>query len=210
MKEGTFTGKTVEEAVEKALTELNIPRERVNVEVMDEAKKGFFGIGSKPAVVKVTEVPDPIDLAEKYLIAVIEKMGLKATVEKVQKDGKTQFELVTDKAGVLIGKRGQTLNALQYLTNLVANRYAEGLVRIELDLEGYRSRREETLKQFAKRQAEKAIRLNEKVVLEPMPASERKIIHLILKEMGQVSTQSEGEGMNRHIVIIPQSIGKRE
>mgnify|MGYP001159337193 CR=1 FL=1 len=205
MREVTVKGKTVEEAVEQALSQLNVTRDRVKVTVIDEAKKGFFGIGGKPAVVKISELPDAIDEAENYLRTIVEKMGMDVTIQTKEDSEQVFFDLSGDEIAVLIGKRGQTLNALQYLTNLVANRHADRFIRVQLDAENYRERRRETLHQLAIRLAEKAQKLNRKIVLDSMPAHERKIIHLALKDVPEVSTVSEGVEPNRYVVILPSS-----
>ncbi|PWA06701.1 protein jag [Pueribacillus theae] len=203
MKELTVTGRTVEEAIEQALTQLNVTRDHVEVTVIEEPKKGFLGIGSKPAIVKISKTPDPMEEAKAYLQNIIEKMGISVSIEQKQEEDGIVFELISDKVAVLIGKRGQTLNALEYLTNIALNRHSKEYIRIYLDAENYRKKRKETLIQLAERQAERALKLNQKVVLEPMPAKERKVIHLALKEKEGVTTNSKGDGMYRHVVIYP-------
>lgn len=203
MKELTVTGRTVEEAIEQALTQLNVTRDHVEVTVIEEPKKGFLGIGSKPATVRISKTPDPIEEAKAYLKDVIEKMGISVTIEQKQEEDGVVLELVSDKVAVLIGKRGQTLNALEYLTNIALKRHSKQHTRIYLDAENYRKKRKETLIKLAERQAERALKLNQKVVLEPMPAKERKVIHLALKEKEGVTTDSKGDGMYRHVIIYP-------
>lgn len=203
MKKITVTGRTIEEAIEQALTQLNVTIDRVEVTVIEEAKKGFLGLGSKPAVVEVKELYDPIEEAKTYLHSVITNMGISISIEQKQEEEGTVFELVSDKVAILIGKRGQTLNALEYLTNLVLNRHSKSYKRIFLDAENYRERRKQTLIALAERQAERAIRLNRNISLEPMPAKERKIIHTALQDREEVTTNSKGEGGYRHIVISP-------
>lgn len=204
MKKITVKGKTVEEAIQRALTELNATIDRVEVKVIEEARKGFLGIGSRLAVVEVTQFPDPVEEARAYLKNVIQSMGISVTIlEKEKNEDGVVLELISDKAAVLIGKRGQTLNALEYLTNIAANRNAKTYQRIFLDAENYRERRKQTLIRLAERQAEKAIKLNRNIALEPMPAKDRKIIHTALQNKEGVTTNSRGEGIYRHVVISP-------
>lgn len=203
MKKVTATGKTVEEAIEQALTQLNVTIDRVEVSVIEESKKGFLGLGSKPAVVEVTELYDPVEEAKSYLQSVIEKMGISVSITQKEEEEGIVFELTSGKVAILIGKRGQTLNSLEYLTNLVLNRRSKSHTRIFLDAENYRERRKQTLIALAERQAERAIKLNRKISLEPMPAKERKIIHMALQEKPGVTTDSKGEGSYRHIIISP-------
>lgn len=204
MKKITVRGKTVEEAIQQALTQLNVTIDRVEVKVIEEARKGFLGIGSKLAVVEVTEFPDPVEEATTYLKNVIQSMGISVTIlQKEKNDDGVVLELISDKVAILIGKRGQTLNALEYLTNIAANRYAKSYQRIFLDAENYRERRKQTLIALAERQAEKAIKFNRNIALEPMPAKDRKIIHTALQNKEGVTTNSKGEGIYRHVVISP-------
>ncbi|RBW69146.1 RNA-binding cell elongation regulator Jag/EloR [Bacillus taeanensis] len=209
MRKVTVTGKSVEEAVVQALKQLNTVRDHVTINVMDEGKKGFLGFGERPAVVEVALIPDPVEEAASFLKAVAFEMGVSLSIERSRIDREVMFRLSSEKIALLIGKRGQTLNALQSLVNLVANRYADGYIRITLDAENYRERRKETLEQLAKRLSQKAIRTNRNVVLEPMPSFERKVIHAFLKGISGVQTRSQGEEPNRNIVIIPKPVRKK-
>ena len=184
MKQVTARGQTVEEAVAQALAQLNTTKDRTEVSVIDEGKKGIFGIfGSRPAIVKVTvKKEDPIEEAKKFLYQVSEQMGASIEIE-VKKDGKqVQLYLKGEKIALLIGKRGQTLNSLQYLTQLVINRHAEQYLTVILDAEDYRNRRNETLVHLAHRLAQKALKSGKNVSLEPMPSYERKVIHTALAD----------------------------
>lgn len=204
MKQVTATGQTVDGAVESALAQLNTTRDRTEIKIIDEGKKGLFGIfGSKPAVVKVTVKIDPVEEAQKFLQNVVSTMGVSATID-VKRNGKNvTFNLSGEKIAVLIGKRGQTLNSLQYLTQLVANRFSDQYLNIMVDAENYRGRREETLIQLAERLADKVTRTRQNVSLEPMPSYERKVIHTALVNHPKVKTSSNGSDPNRHIVISP-------
>jgi spoIIIJ-associated protein len=203
VKQVTATGQTVEEAVKSALAQLETTEDRVEIAIMNEGKKGIFGFGSRPAVVKVTAKIDPVEEAKEFLKDVSEKMGVDVEIE-VLRDGKqVQFILSGDKIALLIGKRGQTLNSLQYLTQLVINRFSDQYFHVLLDAEDYRKRRNETLVHLAERLAQKALKTGKKVALEPMPSYERKVIHTALMENNRIKTYSDGVEPNRHIVIAP-------
>ncbi|MFZ7942352.1 MULTISPECIES: RNA-binding cell elongation regulator Jag/EloR [Bacillaceae] len=204
MKQVTATGQTVEEAVESALAQLQTTKDRADINIIDEGKKGIFGIfGSRPAVVKVTMVIDPIEEAKKFLVQVSEQMGAPAEIE-IKREGKQVYLIMTgEKIALLIGKRGQTLNSLQYLTQLVINRYATQYLTVILDAEDYRNRRSETLVQLAQRLAGKAVKSGKDVALEPMPSYERKVIHTALADNKRVKTFSDGTEPHRFIVITP-------
>ncbi|WP_243298971.1 RNA-binding cell elongation regulator Jag/EloR [Bacillus litorisediminis] len=205
MKQTTATGQSVEEAVQSALAELNITMDKAEITVIDEGKKGLLGIfGTRPAVVKVKIKVDPIQDSINYLKAVTEKMGVQVDIEVSQNGRNLELTMNSDKSGLLIGKRGQTLNALQYLTQLVANHSSEQYVTVILDTENYREKRNQTLVQLAERLAYKAIQTKKEVVLEPMPSYERKVIHTALSNNTKVRTFSSGTEPNRHIVIAPE------
>lgn len=202
MKQVTATGQNVEEAVELALAQLQTTRDRINIEILDEGKKGLFGIfGSRKAEVVVTLVPDPIGEAKQFLQKVCEDMGLDVEID-VKADGKVvTFNLSGDKIALLIGKRGQTLNSLQYLVQLVANRHSKQYLTVILDAEDYRRRRNDTLIQLAERMAQKVLKTRKKIALEPMPSYERKVIHTALMKFDKVETYSSGKDPYRHLVI---------
>ncbi|WP_312470738.1 RNA-binding cell elongation regulator Jag/EloR [Neobacillus sp.] len=204
MKQVTATGQTVEEAVESALAQLQTTKDRTDVDIIDEGKKGIFGIfGSRPAVVKVTVIIDPLEEAKKFLTQVSEQMGAPAEIE-IKRDGKqVHFVMTGEKIALLIGKRGQTLNSLQYLTQLVINRFSNQYLTVILDAEDYRNRRSETLIQLAHRLAQKAVKSGKDVTLEPMPSYERKVIHTALSEDKRIKTFSDGSEPHRFIVIAP-------
>ncbi|MEN6414016.1 MAG: RNA-binding cell elongation regulator Jag/EloR [Veillonellales bacterium] len=198
-----MTGKTIEEAVELALTELGVGADRVDYEVVEEPNKGLFGfIGCKPAKVRVTVKPiDSVAVASEFLQQIFEQMKLTVKIEISKDSDGVKFDLSGADLGILIGKHGQTLDALQYLTNLAANRDSEERVRIVLDVEDYRKRRTETLNRLAYRLAEKVKRYGDKIVLEPMSPHERKIIHMALQDDHRVMTYSEGDEPYRKVVI---------
>ncbi|MTH54164.1 KH domain-containing protein [Bacillus mangrovi] len=150
----------------------------------------------------VSEVPG--EEAHAYLKSVVEQMGVKATVEKIQKGRNLTFLIEGENMALLIGKRGQTLNSLQYLTQLAANRHSDQYFHVTVDAESYRQRREESLVQLAGKLAGQALSTSKEVALEPMPSNERKIIHAALARNRNVSTYSAGEEPRRYIVIVPK------
>ncbi|MBC8014122.1 MAG: protein jag [Sporomusaceae bacterium] len=197
------TGKTIEEAVSLALSELGVGIDRVDYEVLEAPSRGFLGfIGTKLAKVRVIVKPiDPLKVAQDFLENIFDLMKLQIQIEKVVRQENTVFNIRGNDLGILIGKHGQTLDALQYLTNLTANRDAGSKVRIVLDVEDYRQRRAETLTRLAGRLADNVRRRGEKVVLEPMSSNERKIIHMALQNDQRIVTYSEGEEPYRKVVI---------
>lgn len=204
MKELTATGQTVEEAIEKGISQLKVSREKVDIKVIDEGKKGIFGIfGSRLAIVKLTVNVDPVMEAKQFLTDVCKQMDVEVNIESTI-DGKyVYFQLNSDKTGLLIGKRGQTLNALQILTQVVLNRFSEEFMNVILNAENYREKREETLVLLANRLANKVIKEKKEISLEPMPSFERKIIHAALADNEKIKTYSVGTDPHRHLVISP-------
>jgi spoIIIJ-associated protein len=204
VKTVTVTAKKVDEAVAIALKQLKASKDQVTVTILEEPSKGFLGlIGVRDAKVQVELSIDPIGEAKNFLEQVMETMNLNATVDVKEKKDFILFEIVGENLGLIIGRRGQTLDSLQYLVNTVGNRYSESFLRIILDAENYRDKRKQTLEQLADRLAEKVIRTRQPVKLEPMPANERKIIHTKLQHRKQIHTFSEGRDPQRHIVIEP-------
>lgn len=198
------TGRNVDEAVAAALEELAVPSDRVKVEVLDEGKGGFLGIGAKPAVVRVTIKETRRDRVERFLEEVCGAMDVDVRVQMREESEYLHVDVSGREAGMLIGHHGQTLDAMQYLVNLVAAKVGEDSQRVLLDVEGYRKRREETLTRLATRLADRVRRNGESTVLEPMSAHERRVIHLALQENPYVVTTSEGEEPFRRIVIQPK------
>jgi spoIIIJ-associated protein len=208
------TGKTVDEAVEQVLKEWDVEIERVAYEVLEQPSKGIFGFGAKPAKVKVVLLAiDPVDAAKEFLQSVFDVLNIAPIIEiSTETDKDNYSERVKNKEnvlinlkgsslGMLIGKHGQTLDALQYLTNIIANKEAEKRLKIVLDVENYRKRREETLVRLASRLADKVKHRREKVVLEPMNPQERKVIHMALQNDSRIMTYSEGDEPFRRVVI---------
>jgi len=192
------TGKTVDEAIQAALEELGVKREEAKIEVLDEGAKGFLGIlGARPARVRVTvdnSLDAKVNAAREFLAGLLERMNVNAEIEtEIGEDQLVYIRMSGRRMGVVIGRRGQTLDAIQYLVNLVANKLPGPRARIVLDAEGYRAKRAETLRNLATRLAAKAKSERRKTVLEPMNALERRIVHLALADDTEVETRSEGE-----------------
>ncbi|BAF61099.1 MAG: protein jag [Pelotomaculum sp.] len=205
MKAIEKSGKTVEEAVELALKDLGVTRKDVEVEVIEEPSKGIFGIlGVKPARVRVLLREGPLQKAEKFLKSVFEAMNIQVEMSLQENEREVVINLRGPEMGVLIGRRGETMEALQYLVNLSANKNQEVRKKIIIDIEGYRSRREETLQKLALKLADKAKQRGRNVVLEPMNSQERRIIHTALQGRDDIYTFSEGEEPYRKIVISPK------
>jgi spoIIIJ-associated protein len=196
------TAKTVEEALKLALIELEAQEEEVIVEVLDEPKKALLGlIGGKNAKVKITLKEDSDRRAKQFLESVFEKMNVVGKIS-AKLNGKDLYVNVegTDMA-VLIGRRGQTLDSLQYLVSLVVNKDRDDYIRVVLDTENYREKRKETLEKLANRLAYKARKMRKDILLEPMNPYERRIIHSSLQGNPYVSTRSEGEEPFRKVII---------
>ncbi len=202
-----FTGKTVEDAVTEASIKFGTTSDKIVYEVIEKESNGFLGlIGSKPARIKAAFVKEVTveDVAKKFLKDVFSAMNIAVNVEiKVNEVNKTMdINLVGEDMGVLIGKRGQTIDSLQYLVSLVVNKECEEYYRVKLDTENYRERRKETLENLARNIASKVKRTRRSVTLEPMNPYERRIIHSALQNDKYVTTKSEGEEPYRHIVVM--------
>lgn len=197
------TGKTVEDALEAALSELGVNRDQVEYRVLEVPTKPLFGLlGGKEAKVEVTvKKIDPVENARQFLINVTKKMGLNVMVDVNITEENVVLNVRGEDLGLLIGKHGQTLDALQYLTNLAAHRESRDRVRLVVDIEDYRRRRAVTLEQLALRLADRVKRSGERTALEPMNPHERKIIHMSLQDDQRIETFSEGEEPFRRVVI---------
>ncbi len=201
-----FSAKTVSEAITEACRKLGATSDRLDYEVIDEGSSGFLGIGSKPAVIKAAVKNEEVsveDKAGKFLNDVFAAMNMTVIVDvKYDKaEGNMDIDLSGEEMGVLIGKRGQTLDSLQYLVSLVVNKDAENYIRVKIDTENYRERRKETLENLAKNIAYKVKRTRRPVSLEPMNPYERRIIHSVLQNDKYVTTYSEGEEPFRKVVV---------
>ena len=225
------TGRTEEDAIKAALAELGLDRDDVSVEILERAKSGFLGIGASPALVRVSyEVEDevvesaveiavnevvetavsaaPIDesadyaAVRRFLTGLLERMGVKADIEISDRDnGGINVNLSGNGMGAIIGRRGETLDAIQHLTNYVVNRGSEKHLHISVDAENYRSKREESLTKLAEKMAEKAIKYKRSMALEPMNSYERHVIHTALQNYEGVTTSSTGVEPNRRVVV---------
>ncbi|HEY8490327.1 MAG TPA: RNA-binding cell elongation regulator Jag/EloR [Dehalococcoidia bacterium] len=226
------TGRTVDEAVEKALSQLGVSRSEVEVEVVSPGRPGILGIGAEPARVVVhlrseapvpaaaagpaepagEGAPDSVAAAKGVLEDLLRLMGVEATVTvrepETPGDGVGMAAAVLDihgeDLGILIGRRGETMASLQYLVNLMVSKRVKGSQPVSIDVEGYRRRREESLRNLAVRMAERVRRSGRSVTLEPMPANERRIVHLALAQDPDVVTVSIGEGESRKVAITPR------
>ncbi len=208
MKSIKVEAKNVDKAVEKALAELDIARKDAEIKIIDEGSRGLLGlIGAKDAVVEVKEVFDPVKKGKEFLETLLKKANINVGVEILEEksdDEQVVYNLTGEKElGLVIGHRGETLDAMQYLTSIYLNKELEEYFRVLLDAEGYRDRRQETLERLAERLAAKAERKKRKVVLEPMPPHERRIIHIKLKENKNVKSYSEGKEPYRKVMIEP-------
>lgn len=221
------TGRTEEEAIAAALEELGMERDDVSVQVIERAKSGFLGIGATPAVVRVEyEAPDEPEEAEatvaekpaakaapvgesaqyaeirSFLSGLLERMGTEADIEISPRDGKgVTVNLSGPNMGAVIGRRGETLDAIQHLTNYVINRGNEKHMHISVDAESYRAKREESLVRLAEKMAAKVIKYKRSMALEPMNSYERHIIHTALQNYEGVTTSSTGAEPNRRVVV---------
>lgn len=196
------SAKTVQEAVSAALQELNMDESSVTVEVLEEGSKGIFGlIGSKLARVRVTVKETSTDKALQFLQDVLEKMNVAAKVEVAEDAETVSFKINGEKIGILIGRRGETLDSIQYLTSLVVNKGKGNYKRVVIDIENYREKREETLVKLANKLADKVVRYKKDITLESMNPYERRVIHSTLQNNKAVRTYSVGEEPNRKVVI---------
>lgn len=197
------TGKTIDEAIDTALKILGgVDRDNVSVEVLEKPKSGFLGIGGTLAKVSVSYTISTSDSVEDFLAGLLDKMGTTAKIEtKQQDDGNINVELSGENMGILIGRRGETLDAIQHITNLVANREEGNHIRVMVDTENYRAKRAETLEKLANKVAAQVLKYKRNKVLEPMNAYERHIIHAALQDTQNISTSSTGTEPNRRIVV---------
>lgn len=204
------SAKTVEEAVELALESLGARHEEVEVEVLRRGRPGFWGFGGEEAIVRVTRLrSDETEraaavVAKEVLERLLPLMRIPATVcvNEPSQSGAISLDITGENLGILIGRRGLTLASLQYLVYLMVSHQMKARVPVAIDVEGYRERRKEALKNLALRMAERVKDMGQPVSLEPMPANERRIIHLALHDYPDVTTQSIGEGEARRVIIL--------
>ncbi len=195
------TGKSVEEALRLALIDLEVTREEVVYEIIEEGAKGFLGFGAKEFKIKVSKKNSVTDVARNFLESVLKEMNIIANLDIKQENETLSINMNGEDMAILIGKRGQTLDSLQYLISLVVNKGRDEYVRVVLDTENYRMKRKETLENLADKLAYKVKKTRKNVVLEPMNPYERRIIHSTLQNNPNVSTKSEGDEPYRKVVI---------
>lgn len=200
-KSVTKSAKTVSAAVELALQELGLSEDKVKVEILEEGSRGLFGFGAKDAVVCVTPVLDLEGRARDFLTDIFVTMGLKVNIDITRTDRMMNIVLSGENMGIIIGKRGDTLDALEHLTGLCVNRGDGEYVKVVLDTENYREKRRQTLVKLANNLARSVVKNRRKLTLEPMSSNERRIIHATLQNNPNVDTYSIGEEPNRKIVI---------
>ena len=197
-------GKTIEEALEAVLNQYNVTKDNVTVTVVDEGKKGFLGFGSKEAKI-IVEIKEDSDLKQEkalnFVKEVTKHMGIEADINLKAEAENIFINIDSPDIGIIIGRRGETLDAMQYLTGLAVNKNSSSWTRVILDASGYRQRREEALKDLAQKKAERVKHTSRRVSLEPMNPQERRIIHTTLQDDPWVTTFSEGEEPYRRVVI---------
>ena len=210
MEELEISGKTIEEACQKALDKLGVERQQVDVTVLSEGRSGILGLGAEEARVRVrilvpgsSEESDLANMASEVLEALLVRMGVSASVVQVNTTPVT-LNIKGDDLGILIGRWGQTLTCLQYIVRLIVSHRTKAWSPIVIDVEGYKERRYQALQALAGRMAERAKSNGMPFALEPMPAYERRIVHLALADNPDVTTQSVGEGEARKVVIMPK------
>ena len=205
-----ITAKTPEEAIEIALKELDAERGEVEIDVVSHGKAGILGIGSEPAKVKVTLVEQPADVvkeSQEVLNSLISAMGVDVIVNLKQAHnedlGGPMFEIEGEDSGLLIGRRGETLRSLQFLVKFIVSKRLQFRAALSIDVEGYQARRYNSLNNLARRVAQRVLSTGSPITLEPMPANERRIVHVTLAEHSGVTTESIGIGEERQVVIQP-------
>lgn len=205
MKEIITTGKTVDAALSAALNELGKTADQVEYEVLEEGKKGLFGIGASDAKIRVWLKETPALRAVEMLEKLIENMHLNAEVQMLSEtDEEVLLNIEGDNLGVLIGRRGDVLDSVQYLATLSANLGRPGYYRVSVDAQGYRAKRADVIRGIARRMAEKVKKYHRAFQLDPMSAYERRIVHSECQNIEGVTTHSIGEGVDRRVVISPE------
>lgn len=205
MKQAEGSGRTVEEAVDQALGDLGVTAEDVEVEVLDPGARGMLGLGARDARVRVTLRANPAAVAHTIMARLLARMGMDGTVRAREQDDTVLVQVTGERVGALIGRRGATLDAMQFLLGLMVARQTQTRVRVIVDVEGYRERRQLALADLARRTAERAVREGREVALEPMDPSDRRIVHTTLAGHPNVITFSRGEGAGRQVVVAPKA-----
>lgn len=205
-----FSAKTVNDAITEACQKFVVTSDKLEYEVVEEGSSGFLGIGSKPAIIRAKVKSSVQDKVKDFLKSVFEAMNLVVVIDidYDEVNSSMNIDLSGDEMGVLIGKRGQTLDSLQYLVSLVVNKDVENYIHVKVDTENYRQRRKETLENLAKNISYKVKRTKRPVSLEPMNPYERRIIHSALQNDKYVTTHSEGDEPFRHVVVVLKKYSK--
>jgi len=202
-----FEGKTTEEAIENACDHFQLPSESLEIEIVSVGSPGLFGLGSKPAKVRVAlrgaAEADLVGQAQEILETILEKMGETAKVEANRDDDRINLNIESADAGLLIGKQGQTLEALQYLVSKIMSKKSKRKVRLVIDIESYRARHSQALTQMALKYGDKAKKSGKPVTLNPMNPHDRRIVHLALQGDADLKTLSRGEGLYKKVVVYP-------
>lgn len=208
-----FEEKSVEEAIELACRHLKLPRESLEIEIVSKGSSGIFGIvGTRKAKIRVTTKVPPAGMAaeksKEVLDEILKHIDLPMVVEAEAREGYSYLNIISNGSGLLIGKRGKTLNALQFLVSKIVSRQTGESVSLVVDTENYRSKREESLQALARQLCEKVKKSHRSVTTGPMSAQDRRVIHLVLKDDHEVRTKSKGEGNLRRVIIYPVRKGK--
>jgi spoIIIJ-associated protein len=202
-----FEGKTTEEAIENACAHFQVPAEELEIEIVSVGSPGIFGLGGRKARIRATLPQEPVDdllpLAREILEQVLAKMQEPATVTATQDEDRINLLIETSDAGLLIGKQGQTLDALQYLVTKMVAKQTRGKVRIAIDVEAYRARHNEALALLAQKYGEKVKRSGRPITLNPMNPYDRRIVHMALQGDQDLKTISRGEGLYKKVIISP-------
>ena len=201
-----FTGKTVEEAISLGLSELGISEEQADISVVEEPVKGLFGKVKKNAVVEISKKPEGVQKAVEFIQKVIDMLDITAKATFNGDEDQAVINLIAENSSSVIGYRGEVLDALQTLAGAVANIGKKEYKKVVVDCENYREKREETLINLAHKLEAKATDMKREVILEPMVAYERRIIHTALSESQTVTTRSDGKDPNRYVVIVPNEL----
>ncbi|MBO4242036.1 MAG: protein jag [Clostridiales bacterium] len=219
------TGKTVDEAIESALAELGVAKEDAVIEIISEPAGGFLGLGSKDAEVKVTAnveedaaeeevvyygddenfegdaVSEAEDAAVQFVAEVLSGIGIHGNMDSYREDDAIYISVSGSDCGAAIGRHGETLDAISYMTNLIANKHSEDRVHVHLDVGGYKRHREQVIKNLAERAASKVRKTGRKVVMEAMSPAERRVVHSYLQDFEGITTHSEGEEPDRRVIV---------
>ena len=202
-----FEGKTTEEAIEQACLHFQVTAEQLEIEILSVGSPGLFGLGGRKAKIRATRRAESeenlLTAAQEVLENLLEKMQEKATVSTQMEDDRISLRIETDDAGLLIGKQGQTLDALQYLVSKMLAKKSRRKVRIAIDVEAYRARHQEALALLAQKYGEKVKKSGKPITLNPMNPYDRRIIHMALQEDKDLKTTSRGEGLYKKVIISP-------